>query len=177
MHSRGDRWRRWRRNGTDRTHGTYVPLRQTCRACRNPAMKKAPPRSTAEQGAWPQGHSHRSHRSHRSHPTRAIIQPGPPGQKKSAPPCVCKAGRGKMIPGGALLSHGRTPQYPRRRGPSLPCSEWERVLPPLHGHREKPVPTVVGKENIVLGEPQRIRASSDVVVNTIKPHGLLVPVD
>ena len=40
-------------------------------------------------------------------------------------------------PGGALLSHGRLPQYPRHWGPSLPCSEWERVLPPRHGHQGK----------------------------------------
>ena len=39
--------------------------------------------------------------------------------------------------GGALLSHGRLPQYPRHWGPSLPCSEWERVLPPRHGHQGK----------------------------------------
>ena len=39
--------------------------------------------------------------------------------------------------GGALLSRGRLPQYPRHWGPSLPCSEWERVLPPRHGHQGK----------------------------------------
>ncbi len=28
------------------------------------------------------------------------------------------------------------PQYHRRKGPSRSCSEWERVLPPRHGHRK-----------------------------------------
>mgnify|MGYP007131777230 CR=1 FL=1 len=48
--------------------------------------------------------------------------------------------RASKKPGGVLLSHRRVLQYPRRWGPSLPCSEWERVFPPLYGHRENPAP-------------------------------------
>ena len=48
-------------------------------------------------------------------------------------------------PGNLLLSHGRLPQYPRRRGPSLPCSEWERVLRPRHRYREIPDETAPGE--------------------------------
>ena len=49
--------------------------------------------------------------------------------------------------GGALLSHGRLPQYPRHWGPSLPCSEWERVLPPRHGHQGKDAEDEIGPDN------------------------------
>ena len=44
-------------------------------------------------------------------------------------------------PGGFRQKKSRQPptfplsQYHRRRGAWLPCSEWERVLPPRHGHR------------------------------------------
>ena len=42
-----------------------------------------------------------------------------------------------ITPGNVLLSHGRLPQYPRRWGSSLPCSEWKRVLHPRYGHQAK----------------------------------------
>ena len=61
-----------------------------------------------------------------------------PGKKKKRPADLSVGGPQK--PGGVLLSHRRVLQYPRRWGPSLPCSEWERVLPPLYGHRENPAP-------------------------------------
>ena len=52
----------------------------------------------------------------------------------------------EIKPGGVLLSHRRILQYPRRWGPSLPCSEWERVFPPLSGRRKKASPGGPGKK-------------------------------
>ena len=61
----------------------------------------------------------------------------PRTKKKGRPDREDPGGPWKKNPGGALLSRGRLPQYPRHWGPSLPCSEWERVLPPRHGHQGK----------------------------------------
>ena len=59
------------------------------------------------------------------------------GKKRKGRP-ICSIGRPrKKNLGGALLSRGRLPQYPRHWGPSLPSSEWDRVLPPRHGHQGK----------------------------------------
>ena len=51
-------------------------------------------------------------------------------QKKESRRLVKVCGSEKKT-GGVLLSHRRVLQDPRRWGPSLPCSEWERVFPPL----------------------------------------------
>ena len=72
--------------------------------------------------------------------------------------------------GGALLSRGRLPQYPRHWGPSLPCSEWERVLPPRHGHQGKETEDEEG----TIEPVEWLRSEEGEKKH--KPHGRLVPV-
>lgn len=77
-----------------------------------------------------------------------------------------KRGRGPCGPrplkktGGALLSRGQIPQYPRRWGPSLPCSGWERVFPPLSGRRQIRTPEIRGKSNAQSGFGRAARSRS-----------------
>ena len=70
---------------------------------------------------------------------RVETAPQAPCNERTRPPgpAMPDPGAWKKNLGGALLSRGRLPQYPRHWGPSLPCSEWERVLPPRHGHQGK----------------------------------------
>ena len=58
---------------------------------------------------------------------------------KSPDPGLAGAGlcaRGKKGWQRATLPHSEV-QYHCRRGPSRPCSGWERVLPPRHGHQPR----------------------------------------
>ena len=100
------------------------------------------------QGTEPPGRApgHRGKLKRRSG-DRARRRPrGRRAHKKKGGRRPCGLRPPKIKPGGFLLSRRRILQYPRRWGPSLPCSEWERVLPPLHGRRENPAPGEPGKK-------------------------------
>ena len=84
-----------------------------------------------------------------------------------------------ITPGNVLLSHGRLPQYPRRWGSSLPCSEWKRVLHPRYGHQAKSI--LFLKSLLALFLLKKHRAKSREFLSCFqienmhgKPHGKLV---
>jgi hypothetical protein len=69
--------------------------------------------------------------------------------------------------GGDLLSQGvYLPKYHRRWQVSLPCSEWERVVPRRYHHRT----------NLRVRAPEHSIASTHIVGFYIQALGRLVPV-
>ncbi len=59
---------------------------------------------------------------------------GHPESKKSPVSCFQDTGR---KPGDDLLSHNLEMHYHRLCSVSLPCSGWERVVPPRYGHQKR----------------------------------------
>src|SRR6266702_7877332 len=65
------------------------------------------------------------------------------GRRRSAAPCSSRRYKKKpstltskvLGSGDVLLSHGLSPYYHRGCGVSLPCSEWERVVPLRYCHQ------------------------------------------
>src|SRR5438034_8918272 len=65
------------------------------------------------------------------------------GRRRSAAPCLSRRYKKKpstltskvLGSGDVLLSHGLSPHYHRGCSVSLPCSEWERVVPLRYDHQ------------------------------------------
>ena len=62
---------------------------------------------------------------------RAVLESDPQHQKLKTPP----ENRRGFYSGDVLLSHGLSPYYHRGCSVSLPCSEWERVVPLRYCHQ------------------------------------------
>src|SRR5438552_16069158 len=64
-------------------------------------------------------------------PAAAVLRVGDAKTKRPAHLTTCWA----LCSGDVLLSHGLSPYYHRGCGVSLPCSEWERVVPLRYCHQ------------------------------------------
>ena len=80
--------------------------------------------------------------------------------------CICKTTNSKKDLA-ATYSPTDKLQYHRRMGVLLPCSGWERVFPPSHGHQG----TIDNSVRMVVSARDRDR-NDDMA----KPHGILVAV-